>query len=159
MSGWNDLFHRGERPPGMITASATRNRAIAERIVEECVNPPSPADLARFTASPRVLGIFTAFANAFPDAHFTVEWMTADESRVVTGGRVAATHRGDWRGVAATGRAVDFMTVVTVEVDRDAVIDMRVVSDSLAIAEQIGAVEGLGPKACELLRPAAASSR
>jgi len=65
-----------------------------------------------------------------------------------------ATHTGSWRGVPPTGRSIDVATVSSLAVADGKVVDVSVSTDSLSIAEQIGAVEPFGPKACQVFQRA-----
>jgi steroid delta-isomerase-like uncharacterized protein len=47
---------------------------------------------------------FRIFRAAFPDQHFDVEFMIAEDDKVVAYGTVEATHTGDFMGLAATGK-------------------------------------------------------
>lgn len=49
----------------------------------------------------RVLG---PFCEAFPDLHLDIEFMTADEDRVVVYNATTGTHTGAFMGMAATGK-------------------------------------------------------
>lgn len=104
-----------------------------------------------YTDSEHVLARFHAFSRAFPDARLDVEWIAADADSVVIGGHISATHGGPWRNVAATRRRVVFATTLRLELHGDKVTDLRTVMDTLAVAEQIGAVQALGPPACRLV--------
>ena len=49
----------------------------------------------------------------FPDLHFTVEEMLAENDRVVTCAAMRGTHTGTWHGISATGKEVSIrMTVI-----------------------------------------------
>lgn len=132
--------------------AGTANPAeLVDRLLADCFQPVSPRSIDRYSDSPRVRGIYAAVAEAFPDATFTPLWSVAGQDRVVVGGITRATHRGTWRDVAATGRTIEVLATVMFETSDGGVVDLMVVTDSLAIAEQLGVVQPLGPKACELL--------
>jgi predicted ester cyclase len=131
-------------------AGATRNLEVAAELVEQCWDPPRPDVFARFTTNAKSRFIFEAFALAFPDARLEVTWLVGDDRRVAIGGRLLGTHRGPWRDVPPTGRTVDVACVFTLAIEDGVVIDTATVSDSFALAEQVGAVAPLGPRACQL---------
>lgn len=124
---------------------------LIRKVLVDCFDPVSPHAIDRYSDSPRVRGIYAAVVEAFPDAAFTPLWTVAEEDRVVVGGVTRATHDGTWRDLPATGRSIEVLATVMFETSDGAVVDLMVVTDSLAIAEQIGLVEPLGPKACERL--------
>jgi predicted ester cyclase len=121
---------------------------LATRLVASCFDPPRPDAFAGFCSDERACYLFTTIAEAFPDARFQVTWVVADSGRVAIGGRLDGTHLGPWRGVPATGRRFDIAGVVLLEVVGGTVVAMRTVTDSLAMAEQLAAVQPLEPPAC-----------
>jgi len=153
---WNEVFNAMERRPVMNNSSKTRpapatSVKMIDRLLADCFQPVSPRSIDRYSDSPRVRGLYAAFVEAFPDATFTPLWSVADGDRVAVGGVTRAIHGGTWRDVPATGRSIEVLSTVMFETSDGGVVDLMVVTDSLAIAEQLGAVEPLGSKACELL--------
>jgi hypothetical protein len=135
----------------MTTSTSNASHELTElatRLVASCFDPPRPDAFARFCSDERARYLFSATAAAFPDARFQITWVVADSGRVAIGGRLDGTHRGAWRGVPATGRRFDIAGVVLLDVVDGVVVAMRSVTDSLALAEQLGAVEPLEPPAC-----------
>jgi hypothetical protein len=135
-------------------AAVLRNRELARELVAACFDPPRPDEFARFCIDERGRFVFASFAAAFPDARLYVEWTVAAPDRVVIGGRMAATHSGAWRGIAASGKHVGVATVASLGIAAGRVVDVSIVSDSLSIAEQIGAVAPFAPPACRHFGPA-----
>ncbi len=129
----------------------TTTSALVESILTDCFAPMAPHSIDRYTDSPRVRGIYAAAIESFPDASFTPLWSVADDRRVAIGGLTRATHLGAWRDVPATGHAIEVLTTMMLELSGGGIVDLMVVTDSLAIAEQIGAVDPLGPKSCARL--------
>jgi predicted ester cyclase len=77
---------------------------------------------------------------AFPDAHADAEWTVVDSHKAVAWAHITGTHRGEWRGIPPTGRAIDVRGVIALEVDpAGRVIDFWLVNDWLSIATQLGA--------------------
>src|SRR3972149_3769181 len=50
---------------------------------------------------------FRTFHSAFPDAEFVVEEIMSDGDKAIGRGRMQGTHRGEFMGIAPTGRRVD----------------------------------------------------
>lgn len=153
---WNEVFNATERRTVMNTSSKTQSALatgaeLIDRLLADCFQPVSPRSIDRYSDSPRVRGIYAAVVEAFPDATFTPLWSVADRDRVAVGGVTRAIHGGTWRNVPATGRSIEVLATVMFETSDGGVVDLMVVTDSLAIAEQLGVVEPLGSKACELL--------
>lgn len=140
----------------MTNTSSTRpipatGSELIDRLLAECFQPVSPRSIDRYSDSPRVRGIYAAVTEAFPDATFSPLWSVAEQDRVAVGGITRATHGGTWRDLPATGRQIEVLATVMFETSDGGIVDLMVVTDSLAIAEQLGVVQPLGPKACELL--------
>jgi len=53
-----------------------------------------------------------AFARAFADTRYSVEDIVAEDDRVVLRVETRATHRGEFQGIAATGRQVALTGIV-----------------------------------------------
>lgn len=88
------------------------------------------------------LGMGKMFAAAFPDGKHDIQDVIAEGDRVVLRGVFKGTHKGDFHGVPASGRAVavDMMMI-------DRVVDGRVVEhfvqfDAMGLMQQIGAMPG-----------------
>ena len=127
------------------------DRAIAEvwnqgnfSILDELVAD----DIVVHTSSPDndiqgpegVRQFYTMLRDAFPDIHFTIEDQIAAGDRVVTRWTARGTHRGEFQGIAPTGRKV---RVSGVDIDR--IVDGKVVecwpiTDYLYLLQQLGAV-------------------
>jgi steroid delta-isomerase-like uncharacterized protein len=84
-------------------------------------------------------GFMMAFATAFPDSRISVDECIAEGDRVVSRWTLTGTHRGEFQGVPATGRAVRFTGI---EFNR--VVDGRLAEhwaqfDLVGLMGQIGA--------------------
>lgn len=142
----NALMH--PRPP-------TR-RAVAEvvdELVRDCFDPVSPGSMDRYTVDQRIRAMYGSIVEAFPDARFSSLWRVVEGRRAALGGLVAGTHLGPWRDVTATGRHIEVLATLMVEVVDGTVADLMIVTDTLAMAEQLGLLDPLGQKACEVPAP------
>lgn len=125
---------------------------LADEFLVHCLSPVSPGAIDRFSADPKVRAIYAAAAEAFPGACLVPTWRVVEGNRAVFGGVVRGTHGGTFRGVPATGASVEMLAVVMIECCQGAVVDLMVLPDTLAMAEQIGLLDPLGPKACEAFK-------
>jgi len=75
---------------------------------------------------------------AFPDMHWTVEEQIAEGDRVATRFEWTGTHRGEFLGVPATGRAVRVWGVVIDRLEGGKIKDTRIIMDSLGLMLQLG---------------------
>jgi predicted ester cyclase len=133
-----------------MTNDIDRQRQLALDLLAGCLDPVRPEAITACTTSPRVSALLGGLAESFPDASFTAEWVVTEGDRVALGGRFRGTHRGPWRGVPASGHRVEAAVAISLVLVDGLVEDMTVTTDSLAVAEQIGAVAPFGPKACQL---------
>jgi len=84
---------------------------------------------------------FRAMRAAFPDLHVTIEDMLAEGDRVVTRQTFAGTHRGEWLGVPATGRAVSWAVIDIVRLEDGRLIDHWAVADLQGLLGRLTAEE------------------
>ena len=92
-----------------------RNKANIHRFVEEALNRGilDVVDESRGEFAEQSKARIRAWRhNAFPDFHTTVEKLIAEDDWVAFHLRHRGTHLGEFLGVLATGKAVDFRSMV-----------------------------------------------
>lgn len=77
---------------------------------------------------------------AFPDFHAIIHWQTADGEIVTTFKTYHGTHKGEFLGVAATGRKIHFDTVDAMRVHNGKIIEHWGVANLFSLMQQLGAV-------------------
>jgi steroid delta-isomerase-like uncharacterized protein len=87
-----------------------------------------------------VTGLLTALMNAFPDFHVDVTRLLHSTHCVVVELQMTGTHRGEWAGVAASGRRIQLMAACFFEFDADRLVCERVYFDQATLLRQIGAL-------------------
>jgi len=136
--------------------SVEENKAIVRRLYEEVINKwnmavvdeliatnyidhdQRPEQVARGPESFKQ--VVTMFRTAFPDLHFTVEDQIAEGDKVATRFTVRGTHKGEFRGIAPTGRQV---TVTGTDIRRIAggkLVEVWMNIDDLGMMQQLGIV-------------------
>jgi steroid delta-isomerase-like uncharacterized protein len=75
---------------------------------------------------------------AFPDIHVTVEDQVAEGDKVSTRRTWEATHRGPYRGIAATGKRVKWSQISIVRIADGKIVEDWAVADELSILQQLG---------------------
>lgn len=145
---------RGMTPTTDTPTAAVRTERLATEFLATCLDPVRPGAIDRLSTEPKVRAIYAAAAAAIPDARFTPLWRVVQDTRAVFGGLVRGTHDGTFRDVPATGRPLEFLATVMIACAGEEIVDLMVVTDSLAMAEQIGLLAPLGPKACEPFKQA-----
>jgi steroid delta-isomerase-like uncharacterized protein len=74
----------------------------------------------------------------FPDFHFYPEAMHHADDAVIVEGRFTGTHYGNWRGLPATGRKVDFPLIIVFLFEGESMICERTYFDIGTPLRQLG---------------------
>jgi steroid delta-isomerase-like uncharacterized protein len=106
---------------------------LAARYTEE-----GPLDTVRGLEGEKAM--IAKYRNAFPDCNIQIEEMFSAGDRVVMRFTYSVTHRGDFEGIAPTGRSVQGKGIDVVHM-----LDGRIVAsysqwDALGLMQQLGAV-------------------
>jgi len=139
--------------------SDIQNIATLERFVEEVINQ------GRYEAADELVeenfveldplpgqqqgreglkGVIRMLRNAFPDIHWVVEETIAAGDKVVSRFKWTGTHGGDFLGIPATGRRVTVPGVVIDRLKDGKMADSRILMDTMAMMQQLGALPGPG---------------
>jgi len=82
----------------------------------------------------------TMFHTAFPDMHVTVEDMVAEGDRVVSRYTGRGTHKGDFMGIAPTGKQVAFAGILITRFVGGKELEVWGCSDMLGVMQQLGVI-------------------
>ena len=77
---------------------------------------------------------------AFPDIQVTVDDQVAEGEKVSTRRTWRATHKGPYRGVAPTGKAVKWTQISVVRSSQGKIVEDPAVADEPGILQQLGAL-------------------
>ncbi len=133
----------------MLTADA---RAVVERFWDEVWNKHNFAIGDELLADNVVVHNFGAvvqgreawrrtmepFFAGFPDLRFTVEFTMAEGDKVVIRWAATGTHTGVFRGIAPTGRQVNFAGAAIYRVSEGHIVEGWSHPDTLGLLQQIG---------------------
>jgi steroid delta-isomerase-like uncharacterized protein len=136
----------------MADDAATRNKDLARRFFDEVWNRGDEAGIDRYIANDAA-GNDPTFGTgreafraqwqkwrvAFPDLHFAVEDLVAENDKVVTRWTLTGTHQGEFQGIAPTGRRI---SVTGMSLDRIAggqIAEGFDAWDELGLHRQLGA--------------------
>jgi predicted ester cyclase len=75
---------------------------------------------------------------AFPDLHHTVEEQIAENDKVASIINVSGTHKGDFQGIAPTGRPVMFDDFMITRIQGGKVVELWAQFDALKLLQQLG---------------------
>ena len=81
---------------------------------------------------------------AFPDLHFTLEEIIAEDDKVMTRALLRGTHRGEYWGIAPTGKPVAVMGMVVLRIAQGKFQEGWLMMDNLGLLQQLGVVPPVG---------------
>lgn len=84
--------------------------------------------------------LVTAFRNAFPDLHFTIEDMLVEGDKVVTRYSSSGTHKGEFMGIAPTGKYGTSSGIGIGRIVNGQVVEEWVHWDTLGTLKQFGVI-------------------
>jgi steroid delta-isomerase-like uncharacterized protein len=151
------LAFAGCRGSGGSPVSTEHNKTVVRRFLDEIVNKGSTAAADEllhpdFVAYPpgssqpinreRFLEFASVFRSAFPDMHDTVEDIVAEGDRVAIRVTVHGTHRGEFQGIAPTGKPIAFSGFAIFRLANGKIVENRALSDRLGLMQQLGLPAG-----------------
>lgn len=84
----------------------------------------------------------TGLCSTFPDLHFTIEDLVAEEDKVVCRFSIRGTHAQPWRGLPATGKQVLITGVNISRIAERKVVEDWFNTDIFSLAQQLGIIPG-----------------
>jgi len=82
---------------------------------------------------------YAAIRSAVPDARYEIDDLIAEGEKVVVRWRLVGTHKGDFRGIPPTGRAVTLKGIAIYRVQGGRLMERWVVSDLHGLLQEIDA--------------------
>lgn len=136
-----------------MSAQSDANKELAKAFFEEIWNKGDESAIDRFLSEDTVgndpkFGVgrenfkvqWRKWLAAFPDIHFSIEELIADDDKVVTRWRLTGTHQGEYLGQPATGNKVDVDGVSIDRIKDGVVISGFDAWDSLKFRQQLGII-------------------
>ncbi len=84
------------------------------------------------------IDFFTKFRVAFPDLEVAVDHMVSDDENVAMAYTITGTHKGDFRGVAPTGKKIEARGMQIARFEDGRITERWGSSDELGIFKQLG---------------------
>ncbi|MGH8897282.1 MAG: ester cyclase [Egibacteraceae bacterium] len=103
-------------------------------VIDAVVDP----DL-RYGGAEGVKRAVTSLRGAFPDLTLSAEDLIAEGDQVVGRFTVTGTHKGEYTGIAGTGRAFKIEAIMIVRFQNGRIVEFRSVVDRLSLMQQLGA--------------------
>lgn len=137
--------------------STEENKALARREIEEIWNKGN-LDAVGDIYAPNYIGhqlaggedihgleaikqLAAATRQAFPDFTHTVEDVLAEGDKVVTRSTIHATHQGEFRGIASTGKEVEVTSMHMNRIEGGKLAESWHNADHLGLMQQLGVIE------------------
>lgn len=123
-------------------ADTARNKALARRYVEEVVSGGRLELLDELCTPEMDAGArswIAPFRSAFPDVRMRIVTLVAEADTVAGRFECSGTHRGEWRGQAATGRRFERVDeVYFLTIDQGRIADAWGLEDNQQRFAQLG---------------------
>lgn len=125
-----------------------QNKAVVRRWIEEGFNKRNPAIVDEIFVEDVVIGgqaigrarlrenMLRRLA-AFPDLEVTITDILAEGDKVVIWYAARGTHRGEFEGIAATGRRATWIGSDLLRIDRLKIAEGRFLDDALGLFQQL----------------------
>ena len=131
------------------------NKAVIRSFVEDVINQgqlerandlviedfveldPLPGQQQGREGLKEVIGAMRA---AFPDIHWVLDEMIAEDDKVVSRFTWTGTHRGSFLGITPTGRKVTVKGVVIDRLEASQMADSRILMDTMGMMQQLGVI-------------------
>ena len=85
------------------------------------------------------LGLYKKLRAAFPDFQAEIHWQRAEGNVITTYKTYHGTHEGDFLGVPATGKKIQFETVDAMRVENGKITEHWGVANLFSVLQQLGA--------------------
>lgn len=143
----------------------TDNKSIVRRLYEEVWNQRNLEVAKELIAPSHAVQLFDAadsgvgpeayarnvvqFVRAFPDLKFKVMDVVAEDEKVVALWNISGSHRGEFRGIAPTGKKVSVDGITISQLADGKIMDSYVSLDLWSMMQQLDALPAMGkpPKA------------
>jgi len=117
---------------------AAAARAADQIVAPEFVDHTNPPELKHGLESHKT--IVALFRTSFPDMRWTIEDVVAEGDRVVARTTMRGTHRGEFFGIAPTGREVVYPGIHILRLAGGKVAEHWGSNDDLGLMRQLGAL-------------------
>jgi steroid delta-isomerase-like uncharacterized protein len=114
-----------------------------DEIVEPDVQIRTPLPVEA-TGAEALKQVFATLQRAYPDLHVTVEDLIEEGDKVVGRNLVTGTHRGEYMGIAPTGRRVSYEEIFIFRFVDGRIAETWGVVDVLAQMRQLGMIQAPG---------------
>ena len=94
--------------------------------------------MEQYMTDEELLGHILFFDSVFPKYEMFADELTSEGNRVVVRARMKGSHEGEFNGILATHRKVEFPFVVSYDIENGKIVHHWLIADSMALMEQLG---------------------
>lgn len=139
---------------------AVDNKSVVRRLYEEVWNKRRLEVAGELIARSHAVQLFdaadsgvgpeayaqnvTQFVRAFPDLKFAVVDMVAEKDKVVALWNISGAHKGEFRGIAPTGKKVSVDGITISQLADGKIMDSYVSLDLWSMMQQLGVIPAMG---------------
>ncbi len=122
-------------------AANTRDLRVISAVIDEVVDPdvrnttPLPVEA---TGAEALKQVWAMLLRVFPDLQLSVEELVAEGDTVVSRHTVRGTHRGDYLGLAGTGRPVSYGEMFIFRFENNRIAEISGIVDVAGQMRQLG---------------------
>jgi steroid delta-isomerase-like uncharacterized protein len=120
------------------------NLAVVDELIAADLVEHSPFVPGQAPGRQGTLELFTMIRTVFPDLRITVEDIVAEGDKVVSRGTFSGTHKGEFMGIAPTGKQITVGLIEIVRIVAGKMVEHWNVVDNLGMMQQLGAVPAPG---------------
>ena len=121
---------------------------VSSNLVDHSLPPGLPPGLAGFRL------LVQSFRSAFPDLQITIDELAAENDRAAARVTFRGTHRGEFQGIPATGKAFTMGAIGILRFERATVMEHWAVLDLLGLLQQLGVAPAMSDAAYAARWPA-----
>jgi len=114
-----------------------KNIDVLDEIVDEDIISHSPQEMQGLQV---IKEYVSGNRKTFPDVKFFIEDQIAEGDRVVTRITFKATHKGEFRGIAPTGKKVTVTGINIMKIIDGKIVESWAEWDALGLMQQLGAI-------------------
>lgn len=134
---------------------SAENKAIVKSFLQEVLNGKAVASVDKYVAANYVdhsvvpglpnnregfKELLNQFFNAFPDMKVTIEDIIAEEDRVVLRVTSSGTHKGEFMGIAPTGKSFSIGEIHIMRMENGQMVEHWGIEDNMSMMQQLGVI-------------------
>jgi predicted ester cyclase len=121
-----------------VDRTAELNKAFVSSYFAELSGAAKPeARMRDFTSDESLIEHVRVFEAAFPNYKLLIDDMIAEGDKVVVRARMQAVHKGEFAGIAPTGKSVETTAIIIYQIAQEKVVKFWLQADVMGLIEQL----------------------